>query len=231
MRRGRKPSTISAPKSVVLLLRMHHGLSQQQLADRCGVCALDISRIERGQFGLQIWKFRRLAQFFGLSMDALVNNRFDQVVPMLSAIPETNEAAKQACRRAWERQADVGYRGEQLAAQWEREKLAGTGYENGVDANFAMDISRGFDIFSFTLAGAPLYVEVKTTVDKRNIPFVMSAGEKAYMEHCYRERIPYELHRIYDLEGTPKLKIYTPKELMTLCFAPTAFLVSGEDAA
>ena len=136
-----------------------------------------------------------------------------------------DEEKRDTFKKVHAKRLDNGLRGEVLVLRHEREKLAGTPYENAVDPNYALDPGFGFDLLSFTPDGKPLYIEVKATSDTGNTPFFMTANEKDFMELCRDTGRNYELHRIYDLDGTPKRIIYTPKELSRFQFIPNDYLV------
>lgn len=91
---------------------------------------------------------------------------------------------------------EVGRRGEAWVTAREQQKLANTPYASAVEASSVSQRS-SFDIKSYTASGSPLYIEVKSTDGKPELPFYMSADEYAFAEHCMDYGIPYELHRVH----------------------------------
>ena len=152
----------------------------------------------------------------------------DQALASLHTAPVIDHASKIKLRNTQLKRLDNGLRGEELVLAKERKKLAGTPYENAVDPHFALDLSFGFDLLSFTPDGNQLYIEVKTTSDKKNTPFFISASEKAFMEFCHKTGRRYELHRVFDIDRNPKRVIYTSEDLLHFRYTPHDYLVTKE---
>ena len=208
---------------------MHYGLTQQQLADACGLKVIDVGKLERKEYGIQLSKLRTLAAHLRVPLDAIIHDRLDLALASLHTAPVLDHASKRKLRSRQLKRLDNGLRGEELVLAEERRKLAGTPYENAVDPHYALDPSFGFDLLSFTPDGQRLYIEVKTTSDKKNAPFFMSASEKAFMEFCHATGRNYELHRLFDIDGKPRRVIYTAKDLLTFRFTPHDYLVTKEN--
>ena len=227
-RRNRGAYTV-APPNVAVFLRQHTGMTQAQFADECGLKTIDISKVERGIYKMQLWKIQKLANYLSIPIDAILHNRFDQAVTGLRTLAVMNQTARSALRTAQMSRVENGQQGEDLVVEWEREKLAGTIYANAVDGNYASDPAYGFDVLSFTRAGELLYLEVKASAEKEEAPFFMSAHEKAFMEYCHRTGARYELHQILDVRGTPRRIVYTLEDLMNCTFTPNEYLVKMEN--
>lgn len=214
------------PQSLPRYLRLAKGLSQTVVAKDCGVATMDICRLERGNYGLHISKTCRIAEYLGVSVHALVNDDYASVPPQLDLANRDPSLRL----RAEKRRADmkrVGDDGEAFVAAQERLRLQGTRYADLVNEAFADDPNAGFDIFSFTREGEPLYIEVKTTTKGKDETFFMSANEKAFMEACRREGRNYELHRVYKLnkKGVGKVVVYTLKDLENFDFQTETYSV------
>ena len=62
----------------VVVLRLRHGLTQAELAERCGMDEADISRIERGSTDPSVLTLQRLAE--ALDADVRLVSRGDRVL-------------------------------------------------------------------------------------------------------------------------------------------------------
>lgn len=215
------------PINIVRYLRVRQGLSQEKLAQRCGVKTLDVSRIERGEKRINHEKFLSLAAFFGTSVDDLAFDRFHGVLQTIDSPPKRNPE-RQRQREARQRKRDrIGREGEGYVARLEREKLRGTLYQKGVNEAFADDITAGFDIMSFDTDGTKIYIEVKTTSGGMNEPFFLTAREKEVMENCFYNGLRYEIHRVYHMakKKHPCRVIYTAEEMMGFIYEPATYVV------
>ena len=72
MRRSKKASAYLVAESIVVFLRMRRGLTQQALAEACGISPMDVSKIERKDYGIQLWKLQQLAAFLGVALEVIV---------------------------------------------------------------------------------------------------------------------------------------------------------------
>ena len=226
MHRRKKSCQATAPYNVLTFLRMHYGLTQAKLAKKCRLSIMDVGRVERKQFSIQLWKIQKLAAFFRVPINALINDRFDLAIPSLRSRAVIKASAKRAVRRKQMKRVDNGMRGEEFVLRSELKKLEGTIYANAVDPHYSLDPVYGFDLLSFTQAGELLYIEVKTTSDDEEAPFYMSANEKAFMENCYDAGLHYELHRVYDINGQPKQVIYSLDDLRQFQYTTHDYIVS-----
>lgn len=167
MPRPKKDRSVAPAENIITFLRMHHGLTQQQLADSCGLKVMDVGKLERKEYGIQLGKLQTLASHLHVPLDAIIHDRLDLVLASLHTAPVIDRASKRKLRSTQLKRLDVGLRGEELVLAEERRKLAGTPYENAVDPHYALDPGFGFDLLSFRPDGQRLYIEVKTTSDKK----------------------------------------------------------------
>ena len=228
MARPKKNRTVAPAENVITFLRMHYGLTQQQLAESCGLNVMDVGKLERKEYAIQLRKLQALASYLQVPLDAIIHDRFDLALASLHTAPVIDLASKLKLQSTQLKRLDNGLRGEELVLAKERRKLAGTPYENAVDPHYALDPGFGFDLLSFTREGELLYIEVKTTSDKAEAPFFMSANERAFMEFCMETGRNYELHRVFDIDGKPKRVIYTLEDLLHFQFTPHDYLVTKE---
>ena len=227
-----KPPRPTAPDNLLGYLRTYYGLSQQNLASKCGIGLAVVWRMEKRLSSICFGSALKVAGCLGVPLDALVRNSFEDAIPYLRPIPQLREEVREKLRRRQELRDEIGYKGEDLVAQREREKLRGTPFEKGVNSNYANDLSAGFDVFSFTTDGRPLYIEVKSTQQECDRPFFLSDNEKNFMEACAAKGRNYELHRVYNLgHKNCGVKIYTAAELLGFCYTPTEFKVSRKEAS
>lgn len=228
MARPKKNLAVAPAENVITFLRVHYGLTQQQLAEACGLNVMDVGKLERKEYGIQLIKLQTLASHLHVLLDVIIHDRMDQALASLHTAPVIDHASKIKLRNTQLKRLDNGLRGEELVLAKERKKLAGTPYENAIDPHFALDPSFGFDLLSFTPDGNQLYIEVKTTSDKKNTPFFISASEKAFMEFCHKTGRRYELHRVFDIDRNPKRVIYTSEDLLHFRYTPHDYLVTKE---
>ena len=75
----KKASVQLAAKNVTVFMRKYLCLTQQELAKACGLTAMDISKLERRDHGIQLYKLQKLAAYFSVPLDAIISNRFDLI--------------------------------------------------------------------------------------------------------------------------------------------------------
>ena len=66
--------------SLLRYLRRMAGLSQRMMAEEVGLTSMDISYFEAGYRSMQLWKVQRLAAYFDVSIQALVDDDFGEGV-------------------------------------------------------------------------------------------------------------------------------------------------------
>ena len=204
------------PSNILLFLRTHAGKTQAQMAKEMGLNLIDISRFERGSPKMTIGKVVVIAHHLGISVDDLVRDNYAAVLPRLSVVPIRDPSVQKRRRNCQLRKIDIGDAGEAFIATRERLKLEGTVYQRGVNEAYADNPCFGFDIFSFTRPGEPLFIEVKATVGALDEPFFLSSCEKDFLHHCLQNNIRYELHRVYNMSDpdNAEVRIYTAQELI-----------------
>ena len=229
----KKVNSDQAFVSALRMKRMHEGLRQIDVARQCKLTPSEISRFDRGIFNIKLEKAQRVAEFCHMQLNDLVHHNYDAVIATFKGPPKVNEALSKHFREKRELRDRVGKDGEKLVAEQEREKLAGTPYANAVNPYFANDPSAGFDILSVTPDGELLYIEVKTTTQHDEDGFYMTAGERAFMETCFKEGKRYELRRVCNIDSLKKRRVitYTPQDLMAMTFEPVEYRVTGGGVA
>jgi transcriptional regulator with XRE-family HTH domain len=126
MARPKKDRLIPPAENVITVLRMRNGLTQQQLADACGLTVIDVGKMERKDYKLQLCKLQTLAAFFRISLDTIVHDRLDLALANLRAPCEVDQDTKLKLRSMQLKRLDTGLHGEDLVYEQERQKLAGT---------------------------------------------------------------------------------------------------------
>ena len=56
MARPKKDLAVAPAENVITFLRVHYGLTQQQLAEACGLNVMDVGKLERKEYGIQLIK-------------------------------------------------------------------------------------------------------------------------------------------------------------------------------
>ncbi len=204
MKNKRKKRTggkhFSALHSIVRYLRVRHGLTLTELSALCDrrIRPNEICKLEHGGLNVQLGKLIVVAEFFGIAIQTIITNDFRSV---LCAIPSEGESqhrrkAKQKRRRIQTKKNAAGARGEALVLAMEKRKLKGTGLDALVCGDYADDEVAGFDIFSFTEDGAPLYIEVKSSIGSTDDTFFISTNELEFAAYCAANKLPYKLIHI-----------------------------------
>ncbi len=212
-RPGRKSN---ATENIYHILRQAHGYSLALLAKLTHVCVHTLRRLEYGHNArfCVIWT---LAELYGVTMDELVRNDLSAVKVSVSCA-NAARSAKHKYRSA--AQIETGEFGEMLVADFERGRLAGTGYEWRVSTEPAKNRRNGYDVISATTNGQPKYIEVKTTTSRDPLePFHMSCGELRKARQMAESGANYELFRIYALDRkaeTYEYVVYSAADVVTL---------------
>lgn len=226
-RRGRKST--ASEDNIYYILRVTNGLSLQELSRYTGVHANSLCHLEHGG-EVKFRVIKAVSEFYGVSADDLVRNNvagvFGERISEYAALSRNRQSLNihRSC-------VANGNRGEDIAAEIERELLSGTGYQDRVSTRPAKNRRNGYDVISATPEGKPKYIEVKATSSKDpNEPFFMSAAEYHKMIHFLTHGDVYELYRIYDLDlaaGTYRYVTYSAEEILTL-FKPVPSVYSME---
>ncbi len=99
---------------------------------------------------------------------------------------------------------EIGQLGEMLALQFEKERLINEGYNDLAEKVSRVSVisdAYGYDIVSYQMIGLrmeEIYIEVKTTTNKLDVPFPVSRGE---VEESNKKKDRYCLFRIYDVKN------------------------------
>ena len=218
----------SDPVNLARYMRLHLGLTQQQVAQETGMSIQDIVRIERGQKNLEKRKYRFLADYYHLPADAIFNDEVGAALPMLSQRPNSTRKRFSRLSRRIQRQDELERAGEAYVAEQERQKLRGTPYAVGVNEAYADDPFSGYDIFSFTQDGEPVFITVKTTRSGAGDPFMLSDNELEVAEYCCANSLNYELHLVYHMNsrrGAPSQIVYNAGQVLSFIKEPTEYIV------
>lgn len=109
-----------------------------------------------------------------------------------------------------QRAKDIGYKGELLVLQYEKNILANilpAYLVNKISHTSALEgDGKGYDIFSYNIEGKPKYIEVKTTTGDLETPFDLTINEIEFMK-LHTDN--YCLYRVYNYnEETNKGELY-----------------------
>lgn len=142
----------------------------------------------------------------------------NMIISFMDAIPSENDNTILASRKIKplsaadrakqaKRLKEIGDSGEAFALKWETERLMSLGENFAPIHRAQMSDSYHYDIESRDGIN-PLYIEVKTTVLKRDDTlsrrFYISVNE---YDHYCENPSNYRLYRVFDIEGTPSLEI------------------------
>lgn len=212
--RGRKSNADA--DNIFHLLRVANGYSTKELARLAGTSPMTINRLEHG-CPAHFRVIRSLSELYGITMDDLIRNNTAAAAVKIEKFTSWDGQRRKMMSNA---RIDIGDLGEEIVAQIERDRLAGTGYENRVSTQPAKNRRNGYDVISATLNGEPKFIEVKTTRSSDpDEPFFMSAGELRSAERFHTEGAYYELVRIYAFDmtaGTYRYVVYSAEDVLTI---------------
>lgn len=195
---------MKTPTNIVFFMRKRVNLTQKQVSNTTGLTQNDLVRMEKGNFRAGIQKFKVLADFFKISVEALLSNDINAALLTFDEPLKANHEMVLKMKAIRDRFDDVGVKGEDWVFQLELEKLKDTIYANGVNPNFADDEHASFDILSFTRDGVHILVEVKTTTGKAEEPFYISAKELKRAKISLENGERYEVHRVFYIDNPKK---------------------------
>lgn len=203
------------PTSLALYLRTSRGLTQREVAADCGLTTNDVCRFERGHDAISYGKLKALANFYGISTDALFSDDFRAMVDQVCVEPE-EQGLSGRIRRRQRLCEKVGKLGEWWVTQLEREKLKGTPWAGMVNAKYAEDPKAHFDLMSFDPdTGEKVLIEVKTTAKGPRTRFYFTDREWDFLQYCLEKNIRYELHRVCHVNDACRSRaIYTAQEVL-----------------
>ena len=190
-----------APVTVSRYLRNYRGITMEGLAAATGIKFQTIFNLEHRK-GIDLYSLKILSAYFGVSLDCLARNDLAAAAKKMYSPVVRKNHIKQLIRDKEKLCEEIGDRGERLIIERERKKLCGTPYALAVNGNVSDDVTAGFDVLSFDDKGAPIYIEVKTTINGPNTPYYLSRCELSFLYACYSNGNNYQLHRIYNLKDT-----------------------------
>lgn len=113
-------------KILLYFLRVKYGLSQQALAKEVNLTANDVCRIESGNLGAGFEKIEALAQYFSISIDDLVRNKYENVFATFSQKIKASKKKQRLIKALNKKRDEIGFAGEAYVADLEEKKLKGT---------------------------------------------------------------------------------------------------------
>lgn len=122
----------------------------------------------------------------------------------------------------------IGDIGEKYILKYEKEKLIAINKEElskkVIHISAELGDSEGYDILSYNENGDKIFIEVKSTIDNKQDQFFISANE---LEFANNHVDNYYIYRLYDINRSPKLTIYTYNDLKQLKLIPTQYFVKS----
>ena len=144
------------------ILRAYLGLETWTLANRAGITMQDLADILYGGVVGGIEKYRKLAAYFGVSVDMLLRNDYTAMpVSFYETHPPIHTAFASELKHM-----DIAYKGEQIVLQMERQRVA---EQHLGMAGLIMKVTsgpldlKGMDFLNFDDAGQPMAIEVKSS--------------------------------------------------------------------
>jgi|GEM_PF-2796634 len=216
--------------SAVRLLRTMEGATIKALAEKIGFEYKALHRLEMGH-NCQIERFQILAEYFGVTVDALVKNDFEAIARTRKKPVNQNLTLQNEMKKHNDECSRIGDKGQKLAFKWEIQRLRESGHTLAylVNPNCADDRKLGFDMLSFTADNKPIFIEVKATKGSLDTPFHMSQAQISKAAECLEDGIEYQVHRIGFVDDIGKriLNIISARELLEdYCIKPSDYLIS-----
>jgi len=118
----------------------------------------------------------------------------------------------------------VGVLGEELVVVYEQQRLKNAGRPDLADAVqwVAREIGDGlgYDVLSFQVSGAELYIEVKTTGLAAETPFYVSSAE---LDFAHRHVESYALYRVSQVDDSPQFFVLRGPDITDLEMVPVTY--------
>lgn len=191
---------------IIQIVRNYLGLTQAELAKVAGISQADVCEMEKKPPYGRAEKYRRLSEYLGISVHALVTNN-------CSLIPRSffdEHPCASYSESEYDGNMGIGRCGEDAAFEMEKARLSGVNPSLAklVLPYYKMRIRPGFDILSFHEDGTPLYIEVKTTTD--DMPeFVLTRQEYEKANKAVEAGETYMVYRYLNWGTTSqKLRIF-----------------------
>lgn len=225
-RKARTKKLHPNPGSLLRFLRVAKDHTLKEVQEKTDIPVMTICNMEHGIFG-NFGIAKKLADYFGVSVDALVNNRYDQAADAIQTPIEVGFKQRTMMRKTQQQQEAQGDLAERLVLAHERKRLAGTKFERLVNANFADELGAGFDLMSFD-SDHPIYIEVKSTKSKNPLKyFYMTINELRFAQYCKENGLDYRLYRVYGMRKSKfNLVIYSLPEVLEANFEPAVYRVT-----
>ena len=146
-------------------LRNRNNISRKQLAQETGLTIMDISRMERNNKSCGLDKYRKVAEYFNLTVGLILNNDITAVISYIMKNKELLSASNELQIAKHKSRINIGNYGEAIALEYEilRHIESDSPYLQYIDPSAAQKPKNGCDIFSRTLDGRTLLIEVKTS--------------------------------------------------------------------
>ena len=183
--------------SVTNYLRHRENLTLLELSAKTGIATSTLSRIERCNLAVDISHVLKLADYYGVAVDAILRNSFQDIFAQLGELTAPMHTLYEKFAMVNLIRQRNGMTGEEWVYLQECQRLAGTVMKYAVNPRYADDDEAHFDIMTFTKDGAPVLVEVKSTGKGPDAPFYLTAAELQTAKDCVEAGILYEIHRVY----------------------------------
>lgn len=204
-------------KSVIIFLRNRNNLSMRELAQKTGLTIMDISRMERNNKNCGLDKYRKVAEYFNLTVCMVLNNDITAVVSYIMKNSDHLSAANELQIDKHKSRICIGNYGEVIALEHEirRHIEANSPYLQYIDPSAAVKPKYGCDIFSRTLDGRILLIEVKTSRGGLESKFFITRTEIKRAKLAEKLGQEYLLYRVIFVDDDVKrdVIVLTLKEI------------------
>lgn len=179
-------------------LRTRNGLSMAALSKLSGVTPMDIVRIERGSKSCAMATFKKLADYFEVSVSTMLDANSIELAMYVLSHPTHISLKQKEFLRIHVKKMKSGNMGEDVAFFYElaRHIEANSEYIDEIDPSVHEDSAIGCDILSRTLDGKVLNIEVKSSTGGFDSPFHISASELAAAEAAEARGEVYVIYRV-----------------------------------
>jgi len=181
----------------------------RELAQETGLTAMDISRMERNNKCCGLDKYRKVAEYFNLTVGLILNNDITAVISQSMKNNERLSASNELQIVKHKSRICIGNYGEDLALEYEirRHIEADSPYLQYIDPSAAEKPKNGCDIFSRTLDGRILLIEVKASRGGMNSKFFLTRTELNRSKLAEKLGEEYMVYRVININDDDKREI------------------------
>ena len=181
----------------------------QELAHETGLTIMDISRMERSNKSCGLDKYRKVAEYFNLTIGLILNNDITAVISYIMKNNEHLSASNELQIAKHKSRICIGNYGEAIALEYEicRHIEVDSPYLQYIDPSAAQKPKNGCDIFSRTLDGHVLLIEVKASRGGLESKFFLTRPEVNRAKRAEKLGEEYLIYRVIYVNDDAKREI------------------------